>query len=666
MMIKPAKRPVFARLARKAADYRSDEGGSIAIFIVFIFILMLLFGGIAVDVMRFEMRRVALQETLDRATLAAANVILPASQTPQSVVTEWFNKAGLGNELTVDYFAPTVGGVATTSSREAWARAKVRSYNHFMGMLAKPYFEGDTVAVAQQGISTIEVMMVLDITGSMSQPSGSTIKISALRSAAANFVTILKYSKDTSGNYTINRDPNNLISIGLVPYAANVNIPKALRDQYTYTQLSSWDGVDNQGVKSPEINCLEIPQSTFGTAALSRTMPIPMAAVTDAWPSDPRKTGTTAATSSSGGVMTINATGSAPSVKKTGTDNVVCNHGDNAATTSVDESYSNLLTLPSTKIADLKTQIGQLNPRGRTSIAMGMRWGTALLDQSARDIYTALITEPEMAGRPGDNVYVPSSGKPETRKIIVLMTDGEHVESKNIVDAYKTGLSPIWRGADGNLVIRYTSGGPAKTDGLRPGLTATTNTCSGWVIPAGREFFAPHLKANSVKAKFKATDAEGLGSGTAAAVTGACDPRAWLSSTTGVPSWSGSGTARRLDWSEVWRFASADWVFEQLYMRSGVANTESYSALQTLFITSQLGTDTNMDALLDQICTAAKAPSVGIEVFGIVLGDAVDQVPIQKCASPGTGYYYWVKDAANLNAAFEQIAVLISDLKLTQ
>ena len=36
------------------------------------------------------------------------------------------------------------------------------------------------------------------------------------------------------------------------------------------------------------------------------------------------------------------------------------------------------------------------------------------------------------------------------------------------------------------------------------------------------------------------------------------------------------------------------------------------------------------------------------------------------CSSPGTGYYYRVTNADNLNAAFEQIAVLISPLRLTQ
>jgi hypothetical protein len=67
---------------------------------------------------------------------------------------------------------------------------------------------------------------------------------------------------------------------------------------------------------------------------------------------------------------------------------------------------------------------------------------------------------------------------------------------------------------------------------------------------------------------------------------------------------------------------------------------------------------------LNTNCTAAK--TAGVEVFGIVLGNNVSEAPIQNCASPGTGYYYKTTDPASLNAAFEQIAVLISDLKLTQ
>lgn len=658
MLTKPDTRPVLAHVARKFDSYLKDEGGSIAIFIVILFVMILMLGGIAVDIMRFEMRRVALQETLDRATLAAANVVLPPTQTPQSVVTEWFNKAGLGNELTVDYFAPTVGGTATASSREAWARAKVRSYNHFMTLLSEPYFEGPAVSVAQQGVSKIEVIMALDITGSMNETSGSTTKIAALRQAAKNFVTILKYSKDAGGNYTIDKDPNNLISIGMVPYSSNVNVPVNLRNQFTVSDLSSWNNVANQGV--PKINCLEIQPSTFGTMALSTSTPIPMASVALVSGSAPSVATYTAVTSStSGGVITLNRTGAVPPVINTNDGNTyMCNHGDNPST-GADESASNLVVVPTTNINTLKTQIDTLNARGNTSIAVGFRWASALIDETARPIYTALRGgEAAMAGRPANNDAA------ETRKIIVVMTDGTHVASRHIKDAYKSGLSPIWRGADGNLAIKYTSSGLYFTNGTRPGIAAN-NTCSGWSlqdsvvngVTVSRNFFVPHLKANSVKQK-NGNQAEGAGTGSS--ITGACDPLAWLS----TPSWPGSGTAVQLDWSEVWRFAPVDWVIEQLYMRSNVTGTNSYSSIQAAIVGDYLTSTANMDSLLNQNCTAAK--TAGVEVFGIILGDAVTEGPIKNCSSPGTGYYYKVTNADNLNAAFEQIAVLISDLKLTQ
>ncbi|WP_333815299.1 Tad domain-containing protein [Tabrizicola sp.] len=667
MLTKPDARPVFAHVARRFADFRSDEGGAIAIFIVIIFVMILMLGGIAVDIMRFEMRRVALQETLDRATLAAANVVLPPDQTPQSVVTEWFNKAGLGNELTVDYSPPTAGGEATKSSREAWARAKVRSYNHFMPMLDMPYFEGPAVSVAQQGVSKIEVIMVLDITGSMSETSGSTSKIEALRKAADKFVTVLKFSKnDTDGEYTVSKDPNNLISIGLVPYSSNVNIPVSLRNKFTkVTNLSSWDGMANQGV--PDINCFEIPESTYDTLALPTTTTLPMQAVAQTASSKPSVTVTNFGTNNTyGGVVKISAVAATEPSKNT--NSYTCNHGDNFGTAK-NEKASNLLALPSTSITALKAQIGDLNPRGTTSIAIGMRWATAMIDQSARQIYTDLLTaEPAMAGRPADNA------DPDTRKIIVLMTDGTHVASDYILDAYKTGPSPIWRGNDGNMAIEFDDSGVGINGGKRPGIAPTgnpVNTCSGWSLAntvvngktVKRNFFVPHLKSTKVKRK-KNNEAEGKGTDTE--VEGGCDPLAWISATgtPAAPKWSGSGTVRQLDWSEVWRYASVDWVIEQLYMRSNVAGATDYNTIYKTFVGDYLVGESHMDALLSANCTAAKA--AGVEVFGIILGDKVTEGPIKNCSSPGTGYYYKVTNADNLTSAFEQIAVLISDLKLTQ
>jgi hypothetical protein len=665
MFDKAAKRQVSTYLVRKVTDFRSEESGAIAIFVLIIFVMMLYVGGIAVDVMRSETRRVAYWQTADRAALAASNIILPQSQSPASVCMDWWNTSDLGDEadeLTVDNFTPLCTGLATASSRETRLVGSVRSYNWFMHMLNEPYFDIPVETAAQQGVSKIEVMMALDITGSMGEASGSTTKIAALRQAASNFVTILKYNRDSGGNYTIPKDPNNLISIGMVPYSSNVNIPAALRNQFNYRNLSWWDGLPNVGVQGPQINCFEIPESTYSTTALSTATSIPMAAVAQTQSGNPNAAiANISATQTLGG--TVNLAYSAGAIPSKNTNSFVCNHGDNFST-GADESGSNLIALPKTNITALKTQIGQLNPRGTTSIAVGMRWATALIDDSARPIYTALLgSDPAMAGRPANN------SDNDTRKIIVLMTDGTHVASKHIRDTYKTGLSPIWRGADGRFAIQFTNGGTALTGGTRPGVAPTgnpVNSCSGWSLAdtvvngntVRRNFFVPHLKATSVRRKVNAAEAEGAGTGTN--TTGACDPRAWLS----TPAWSGSGAVRQLDWSEVWRYVSVDWMIEQLYLRSNVTSATNYTTVYNTFVGDFMTGTANMDALLNTNCTAAK--NAGVEVFGIVLGDDVTEGPVRNCSSPGTGYFYRVTNADDLNTAFEQIAVLISELRLTQ
>lgn len=644
MLTKAAKRPVSAFLARKFSDFRSEEEGGVTIFVVLLFVVMIMFGGIAVDVMRYEWRRVTLQETMDRAMLAAANLSLPVDQTPQSVAQDWFDVAGLGDELTVDYSSPVLTGEATSSSRQIVGTARVRSYNHFMHLMNYDWFEGPVASGAQQGVSKIEVLLVLDVTGSMGEASGSTTKIAALRTAATNFVNILKFNRDAGGNYTINKDPNNLISIGMVPYSSNVNIPATLRNQFAYTNLSSWDNIPNAGV--PNINCFEIPVDTFSQTALSRTTPIRMAAVADTTRNVPSNVNVT--TTNAGGTVTLSR--ASPVAPNMNSNEVICNHGDNPST-GTNETTGNLVLIPTTQPSTIKNQIALLQPRGRTSIAVGMRWGTALMDETARPIYSVMrASEPAMAGRPVNN------NDAETRKIIVLMTDGDHVASKHIRDAYKTGPSPIWRGADGNFAIRFTSGGPALTDGTRP-FIGTNRTCSGWTLATNREYFIPHLKPNSV-AQRRNSDPEG--SGTGSSITGACAPLSWQAS----PSWSGSGTVRQLDWSEVWRFVRVDWMVEQLYMRSGVTGTSNYDTVYNHFVGDYLQNEAYMDQLLSTNCTAAK--TAGFEIFGIVLGNNVVEAPVRNCSSPGTGYYYRAYNGDELNSAFEQIAVLVSPLRLTQ
>jgi hypothetical protein len=82
----------------------------------------------------------------------------------------------------------------------------------------------------------------------------------------------------------------------------------------------------------------------------------------------------------------------------------------------------------------LKAQIDQLQPRAGTSIFMGMKWGTALLDPSAQRIASGMIAKGKV-----DQVF---EGRPvayddeEVLKTVVLMTDGQHDRSYRIRSGY--------------------------------------------------------------------------------------------------------------------------------------------------------------------------------------------------------------------------------------
>jgi Flp pilus assembly protein TadG len=656
-MMKPTSALVFDRFRNSVVRFRDDESGAMAFFFLLMFLLMITFGGIAIDVMRFETRRVAMQQTLDRAALAAAS--LTQERSPQDVVNDYYAKAKLGEGLyMVDFEAPVVTSVADESLRRVTASAKVTSTNFFMGIFM-PYdtLEGPTGTEAAQGVSQIEVIMVLDITGSMGGSAGDgKTKIQALRDYASEFVDIVKANDKTDG-----------VSIGVVPYAAQVNVPEELRLQFNAQNVSSWDGIANKGVYVPggvqsDINCLEFPTSSFSSTGFDLATPIRMAAVAD---------------SNSSSTTTTNYEAPLAPV----TTSRACTTNVESAATSWFDADVNKVLLPTKNPELVKQKIQRLTAQGNTYIAVGMRWGTALIDEAARPIYTNLLSgEPAMAGRPADNASI------QTRKIIILMTDGDHVTNNHIVDAYKTGPSPIWRGTDGNFAIYFTSGGQALTGGTRP------STCSDFPIASTRQYFVPHLKDNAESPRVNVTDIEGYATSTP--VAGACDPNAWFENPT-WPSTVADGadadderdlvtgpdgpdadslpdpvmiTATQLDWSEVWRYVRVSWVARQLYMRSGVSGTGTYSTIMNQFRTTYLSSTTNMNTLLQTNCTAAR--TAGIEIYGIAFGSTVStigQAQINGCSSePKDNYYFYAKDGDKLRAAFKAIATDISELRLTQ
>ena len=554
-----------------------------AFFILFMFLLMLMFGGIAVDVMRFETRRVALQQTMDRAALAAAS--LKQTLTPANVFNDYFAKAGLGTSLKmVNYTTPTVtvSSTGNNSFRMVRAESSVRSYNYFMHLLRVDYLEGPATSQAEQGVSQIEIILVLDISGSMNDNN----KIGGLRTAATDFVNTVK------ANDTLNQ-----VSIGIVPYNAQVNLGQQLRSQFNASFLPTVAGVPNSSF--PGVNCLEITPAAYSTTGLSQTTAIPMAAHAD-----------TLSTSTSTSYVPWSNSGALPVDDRL---NRICNPRTNGA---------GVVLLPTKNKTPVLAAISALTAGGYTSIMLGMRWGAALIDEDARPIYTA-IGDGTVAGRPAQN------SDALTRKIIVLMTDGEHVNTPRVTDAYKSGLSPIYRSTnDGNYSIQFTTGKPA---------CAGTNT-----------FWVPHrYTAPTGNPPTTSPAANPCG--------GAWQATAWN---------NGSGVTQQ-DWSQLWSVVRVAWVARQLYARSGVSSND-YNAAMGRFVQGQFTNWQAMDAILSTNCTAAR--TAGVEIYGIAFtAGTIGQAAINDCASsPKSNYYYDAANNAALLTAFRQIAANISELRLTQ
>lgn len=605
-MSQPTSALGFYRLRDSIVRFRDDESGAMAFFMLTVFFFIMVFGGIAVDYMRFEIRRVALQQTMDRAALAAAN--LENTRNAQDVVNDYWDKAKLGEGLVkAEYTTPTVTVVEgmNNSSKEVSIRANVKSYNYFMGMGFMPvdYLEGPATTKAVQGASQVEVMLVLDITGSMDSalPGDTKKKITGLIEAATLFVNEVK-----------DVDDRNQVSIGIVPYNTQVNLGPALRAKFTATTNIPIVGGSATGV--PNVNCLEVPTTTtfFQSTGIPTDLAMPMSVHADLEAST--------ATSNTSYYVAWNNTGNAtltPWTTVNGQSNYMCPAN----------AYSEVL-LPTTDKTPLLNKISSLKPGGRTSIMMGMRWGVALLDELARDIYSDLRSgEAAMAGRPANNT------NPDTRKVIVLMTDGEHVATSFVRNPYKTGISPIYRSnVDNNFSIFLD----------RPSTTL--------------DYWVPHLCT--------------------AAVTCTAGWRAqpWSNS-------ANSGTFRQLDWSEVWQAVRISWVARQLYGRSnfnGTGASTIYNNMMLLFKGDDSSNATayvpksTMDSLLQTNCAAAKAS--GMEVYGIAFGAGTGgEAQIRGCASAKgsdpndkTGYYFKPQTSAELAVVFRDIASQVSKLRLTQ
>ena len=323
---------------------------------------------------------------------------LDQSLDAETVVRDCVAKDGLSSQLA------GVSVVQSAESRNVSSVGKTPTNPFFLHLVGIDELDARARSRAIQGVSNIELSLVLDVSGSM-----TGAKIASLRKTAAALVgTVLA------------ADPMKRVSISLVPYNGQVNLGPTLRSKFTTT--------DNHGVAN--VNCIDLPASVYSDTSMSTTLPMPLTGHVDSYSGTWKTLGYLAA--SDGWAIPYPLNRWCP------------------------PSTTNIVRPPNNNVAVLQGQINALQAIGATSINAGLKWGLTLLDPASRPLVSSLVADGLVA--PGFQGRPVNFGDTNTTKIVVLMTDGSHFEEDRLNNGYRTGPSPIRRSVgDQNYSIFHAS-----------------------------------------------------------------------------------------------------------------------------------------------------------------------------------------------------------------
>ena len=216
------------KLRRTASAFRADDSGNVAIMSFFTIIPMILLMGGSIDLWRLEMERKRVQSVLDRGVLAAARVdhnqANGAGQVGVDQIKAIVTSYAAAQGVTLPPEPATQWNIRNERDN-GYRRVEVASTfqmpTTFFKMLDRDTFELEVASVAEEQKTTVEVSLVLDISGSMASYIDNTRqsrRIDEMKTAAGVFVDALLPS-EAAKKHT---------SISLVPYTSSVSMGRGM------------------------------------------------------------------------------------------------------------------------------------------------------------------------------------------------------------------------------------------------------------------------------------------------------------------------------------------------------------------------------------------------------------------------------------------------------
>lgn len=405
----------FARLTATLARFRDDARGNVLMLVAAATIPLMAMIGAGVDMARAYTVQARLQQACDAASLAGRRAMLHdvIDDDVRTEANKFFNFNFPQRMYGTSGFSPVI---ERPSSGAVKITARTTLPTTVMKILGFQQLDIGTDCIASQDFINVDVMLVVDVTGSMNQtlPDGKK-RIEALRAAVLALYDQLKPTQDFLEGHGYR------LRYSILPYSQTVNVGKLLyaantkyiRNPGRYTQMTCCT-VSN-GVYTIYANRSNGPTQTDGwfkstwsgcieerqTLATAGTTP------TVAELADPRMKD-----------LSING---APDA---GDPNSQWQPYDPSRETlngdSSGEACPNAAALFKTWTrADLKTYVDGLAPVGATYHDVGMLWGARMLSASG-----PLAASPD------------AFNGMRTNKYMVFLTDGEMEPSYSAYSAY--------------------------------------------------------------------------------------------------------------------------------------------------------------------------------------------------------------------------------------
>lgn len=539
----------------------TDETGSMTVMGIFLFLIILLVGGIGVDLMRYERDRAALQYTMDRAVLAAAD--LDQRGTPESVVRDYLEKAGLLEYLT------SIDVTEGLGYRRVSAAAVSEFPTQFMHMSGVETLSAPANSTAEESIGGVEISLVLDVSGSMNSNS----RLPNLKVAAQDFVDTM-----------VSNTEDGKLSISIVPYASQVSVPDSIFNQLSVSSEQNYS------------NCVNFASNDFQKTSILTTDPLQ---------------------------RTMHFNPFYDFDERSRDPKYIQGMSSHSYSLPVCEARQDREIMPMQKDANtLKTYIQNFVARGNTSLEIGMKWGTALLDPNMRPVVGQLIANGDVPNDFSARPHAFDDG--ETLKVIVLMTDGENTTQYYIKNGYRTGNSTVWWN---DAEEKYSIYNPQ--NGLYFWPFADDLNTADWQDHA-------------------------YGNGTYEECTSYYYGNCYSSRTR-----SEGGSATELSFGDLWAYTSLKWnLYDNFrpWMGSS-ANSKWYYDVRGYLNSSTKNSRTY------NICDAAKNSGIIVYTIGFEAPSGGTSV-LKKCASSDSHFYD--VDGLEIADAFASIASSIRKLRLTQ